>query len=293
MFLPAFQLAQNSKVQASTGAAPHSLVYGTVARLPIDSALDGARPAPTTVPAAAEWAEQLRRARDAAFSKLELAQARQKRLADRSRRSLQLKEGDRVLLGLEGLRLRSGTHKLTGRYLGPFRVLSLVNDNAIRLDLPPLLRGLHPVVNISRLKLYRESDARFQTRPQRVHRPPAVDTDTNGVGTYEVESVLAQRGTGSRRELLVRWLGYGPEDDEWQPYAQLNRSAPEAVANFQDLQRGAGPQPQHLAALGLATDASAEELHWDADGPGLELGMWMATHRDEQALAACPCAIGA
>ena len=37
--------------------------------------------------------------------------------------------------------LRSGTHKLTSRYLGPFRVLGTVNDNAVTLDAIAQLRN--------------------------------------------------------------------------------------------------------------------------------------------------------
>ena len=87
-YLPALELAFNSKQQASTGAAPFTLVYGTEARLPIDCALDDARPA--TVPAVAERAERMKQALDHARSKAEQAQAKQKRLADRHRRLLQL-----------------------------------------------------------------------------------------------------------------------------------------------------------------------------------------------------------
>ena len=166
-YLPALELAFNSKQQASTGAAPFTLVYGTEARLPIDCALDDARPA--SVPAAGQRAERMRRALDHARSQAEQAQAKQKRLADRHRRLLLLKEGDQVLLATEGLQLRSGTHKLTGRYIGPFRVMGSVNDNAVTLDLPPLLGALHPTFNISRLKPYRDGRGSFPGRPQRLH----------------------------------------------------------------------------------------------------------------------------
>ena len=98
-YLPAIELALNSKPQASTGAAPFTLVYGTDARLPIDCALDGVRPA--TVPAAGDRAQRMKKALDLARSKAELAQARQKRLADRHRRLLQLTAGDQVLLSTE------------------------------------------------------------------------------------------------------------------------------------------------------------------------------------------------
>lgn len=132
-YLPALELALNSKVQASTGAAPFTLVYGTEARLPIDCALDGVKPA--ALPAVQQRVERMKQALDAARSRAEIAQARQKKLADQRRRLLRLTTGNQVLLSTEGLQLRSGSHKLTGRYIGPFRVLGCVNDNAVTMEL--------------------------------------------------------------------------------------------------------------------------------------------------------------
>ena len=118
-------------------------------------------------------------------------------------------------------------------------MLGNVNNNAVTLDLPPLLDALHSTFNISRLKPYRHSDhALFPGRPQRLHQPPAVDADTNGDARYEVESVMAQRGSTNRRELLIRWKGYGAEHDEWQPRSHLIRTAPIAVAEFDARQQG-------------------------------------------------------
>ena len=236
--LPAIELAFNSKVQASTGASPFKLVYGYDPRLPIDCVLDDVRPA--TVPAAADRAAIIKAAIDAARTQAERAQARQKRLADQHRRLLQLKVGDQVLLSTEGLQLRSGMHKLTARYIGPFTVIGNVGDNAITLELPPLLGALHPTFNISRLKVYRDGRSLFPTRPQRFNQPPAVATDTNGVASYEVERALAQRGSAARRELLVRWKGYGAEHDEWVSRSQLQRTAPDVVSDYDALQHGSG-----------------------------------------------------
>lgn len=253
-YLPALELAFNSKVQASTGASPFSLVYGVDARLPIDCLLDDVRP--STVVAAGQRADRMRKALDQARTTTEKAQARQKRLADRHRRLLELHEGDMVLLATEGLQLRSGTHKLTARYIGPFRVQGAINGNAVTLELPPLLGALHSTFNISRLKLYRDGQSAFPSRPQRYTQPPAVEADTNGVPRYEVECVLAQRGIGARRELLVRWKGYGAEDDEWQPRAELVRTAPVVVAEYDALQQG-GSSRAHIAALSQLMTHSA------------------------------------
>jgi len=266
-FLPALELAFNSKQQASTGAAPFTLVYGTEARLPIDCALDGAKPA--TLPAVEHRAERMRKALNSARSKAEIAQAKQKRLADQHRRLLQLKEGDQVLLATEGLRLRSGTHKLTGRYIGPFTVAGCVNDNAVTLHLPKLLEALHPTVNISRLKLYRDGRVPFPSRPLQLQQPPAVSTDTNGAQSYEVEAVLAQRGGGSRgrgRQLLVRWKGWGAEHDQWLPRSELTQTAPEAVADYDARQRDGSEHAMQILSIDFLDAFSSSSPHLDAAG---------------------------
>ncbi len=35
---------------------------------------------------------------------------------------------------------------------------------------------------------------------------------------------------------LIRWKGYGPEDDQWQRRSELIRTAPKKVADFDGLQ---------------------------------------------------------
>ena len=59
--------------------------------------------------------------------------------------------------------------------------------------------------------------------------------------------MTAQRYTGARRELLVRWRGYGVEDDEWQLRSELVRSAPLAVAQYDAMQRGNTPREVQAA----------------------------------------------
>ena len=66
----------------------------------------------------------------------------------------------------------------------------------------------------------------FPTRPQPHPRPPpAVAADSNGDAQFEVERILTQRGTGPKRQFLVRWLGYPPEEDTWEPRASLADAA--------------------------------------------------------------------
>ncbi|CAD5218968.1 unnamed protein product [Bursaphelenchus okinawaensis] len=57
----------------------------------------------------------------------------------------------------------------------------------------------------------------------------------NGEPAYEVEEVLDMRLRGPRRkkkrEFLIKWVGYGPEHNSWEPRENLN-SCPDALVAF-------------------------------------------------------------
>ena len=78
-------------------------------------------------------------------------------------------------------------------------------------------------------------------------------TDTNGVTSYEVECILAQRGAGARREMLVHWKGYGTEHDEWRSRSELVRGASKAVAEYDALQQGGSTHAARTALSQLLT----------------------------------------
>lgn len=53
--------------------------------------------------------------------------------------------------------------------------------------------------------------------PGREHsRPPPILTES-GMMENVIEKIIDQRKRGRGWQYLVRWAGYGPEDDEWLP----------------------------------------------------------------------------
>jgi transposase InsO family protein len=167
--LDMLELGFNSAVQASTSRAPFELIYGQPPRLPIDVEI---APLSARVPAAHDRATRMQEALDFARGRLARAQQHQARNADRARRPFTFRVGDAVLLSTEGLQLRNFTNKLCSRFVGPFTVTAVINDNAYTLALPPQLKALHPTFNITKLKPYRDGRASFPDRPQRYDRPP-------------------------------------------------------------------------------------------------------------------------
>jgi hypothetical protein len=120
--------------------------------------------------------------------------------------------------------------KFTFKYLGPFTVKRIDNDNANELDLPPQLQI--PVLNISRLKQYRDGHAAFPSRPAGDSRPPPEVALEDGAPVFEVESIIAKRGAGARTRYLVKWRGYPHWESTWEPRSSLS-NARDAVADYE------------------------------------------------------------
>jgi hypothetical protein len=76
-------------------------------------------------------AEGIQRARAC----MEAAQQRYKQYLDSGRIDVQFNVGDEVMLSTKNLKL-TGTKKLSARYIGPFKVVKVINPVAYELDLP-------------------------------------------------------------------------------------------------------------------------------------------------------------
>lgn len=55
----------------------------------------------------------------------------------------------------------------------------------------------------------------------------------NADGQYEVEAIVERRKTRGRVEYRVRWKGYKPSDDTWEPRASLIKQIPGMVRDFE------------------------------------------------------------
>ena len=215
--LATLEMAVNNAKQASTGFSPFYLNYGQEVQLPLDAALRAARVCKN--PEAADRIRRLKEDLEKAKDSIRQAQQRQGHYADQHRREVKLTVGDQVLLSTEHLKLKGGdrrTPKFSFKYIGPFSVKRVVGANAYELDLPSSME-IHPVLNVSRLKPYRDG---FRTHPERprVHDRPAPElVHEDGAEVYEVKQVLAKRGReGSRAiEYLVEWVGYPIWEASW------------------------------------------------------------------------------
>ena len=76
---------------------------------------------------------------------------------NKKHRDVQFREGDLVLLSTRNLRLKGIPTKLQKRFVGPFRILDTVGQQAYRLALPNDWK-IHPVFHVSLLRDWKSAD---------------------------------------------------------------------------------------------------------------------------------------
>ena len=124
------------------------------------------------------------------------------------------KVNDLVMLSTKNLKQKRPSKKLSHKYVGPFRVEDIVGSQAYRLTLPATYR-IHPVFHVSYLELYTkrqlDDDIPFLPLPELID-----DTEQ-----YEVEELLGRKKQKGQLWYKVKWLGYGPEYNEWLPVEDM------------------------------------------------------------------------
>jgi len=125
-----------------------------------------------------------------------------------------LSASQKVLLSTEILNLLNTNRKLKPRWVAPFRI-QYVNrkrsNYTLDLSTDSRLSLIHNTFHISKIKPYVENDS--TNFPGHHDEQPGEVTE----GRWEVERVLEFRTaprTG-KSQYLVRWKGYGSDDDEW------------------------------------------------------------------------------
>ena len=100
--------------------------------------------------------------------------------------------------------------------VGPYKVKGIISSNTIELELPKSIR-IHPVVNISRVCLYKP-----QVKGQKKIPPKLVIIQ--GEEEFEVEKILNKRMVRGKKRFLVRWKGYTAEEDTWENKENLENT---------------------------------------------------------------------
>ncbi|KDN69113.1 hypothetical protein CSUB01_12601, partial [Colletotrichum sublineola] len=171
--------------------------------------------------------------RTEALALIDAAGVIRKERFDDKHREVEFAEGDKVYLRLgKGYSLPGKPKKKwSPQRAGPFRVVRVVGPGACELDLPKHWK-VHPVVSIAQLWKAAQGEDPFG----REEKPPE-PVEVDGAPEYEVERLVDRRIKWRKGrptvEYLVKWKGYSPASNTWEPRENLEPNAGETVASYE------------------------------------------------------------
>ena len=121
------------------------------------------------------------------------------------------KEGDKVFVSTKNFKLKKPSRKLGPKKLGPFQVLSMPTKVNAKLKLPPTMK-VNPIFHVSLLE------------PAPRDAPLNETDEAEEEIEYEVEQIMGHRICQGRHEYKIRWKGYLPQHDTWEPLKNLEHS---------------------------------------------------------------------
>jgi len=193
-WLEMVEFAYNNKIHVATKTLPFKANYGQDPRMGFEGKRKG------KYKAAGKFIEKIKKIQEEAKAALGKAQEKMKKFGDRRRgKGEEYKVGDLVLLSMKDLKWQMKgrrLEKLTKRFVGPYKVKEIISSNAIELELPNSIK-IHPVVNISRVRLYKS-----QVKGQKKIPPKLVIIE--GEEEFEVEKILNKRMVRGKEKFLVR-----------------------------------------------------------------------------------------
>ncbi|KAJ1300233.1 hypothetical protein OPQ81_005062 [Rhizoctonia solani] len=177
------------------------------------------------VPQADELADHLKQIHEEAKAALNIANHTYARYYDdKCREAPQIEVGSKVYLDGTNIKTQRSSKKLDHKKLGPYKVIKKIGKYTYQLELPKSMK-IHPVFHVS--LLFPKPDDEFKRDP--IPLPPVVTPE--GEEEYLVEKILDSRFKRKQLQYHVQWKGYGPEENTWEPKANL-ANALEKIKEF-------------------------------------------------------------
>ncbi|CAJ0940100.1 unnamed protein product [Ranitomeya imitator] len=138
---------------------------------------------------------------------LTLSQEKAQRFANRRRCvGPRLRVGDLVWLSSRYIPMKVSSPKFKPRFIGPYRISEVLNPVSFHLTLPDSF-SIHNVFHRSLLRRY--------VAPVVPSVDPPAQVLVEGELEYIVEKIWDSRVSRRKLQYLVKWKGYGQEDNSW------------------------------------------------------------------------------
>ena len=82
--------------------------------------------------------------------------------------------------------------------------------------------------------------------PGRRSPTPPPEFDFHSEAIWEIEEVLSSRTRYRKVQYLIKWKGYNPDDNTWEPYDNLLGGAVQSVKDFHLKNQGMPKDPRVL-----------------------------------------------
>lgn len=207
--LPLAQFAYNSAPTETTKISPFYANYGYQ-----PEAYREPRTSISTSEKAQVKAEDLQKLHKLLQHELAFVKERMTHYANQKRlKGPTFERGDLVYLIRRNIRTTRPSDKLDFKKLGPFPISKVISKTNYELSLPKGMR-IHPVFHISLL----------EPAPKNTETQDSIEVIPEQEEEYEVERILDTEQKDGKIKYLVRWKGYGPNDDTWEPVKNLQHS---------------------------------------------------------------------
>lgn len=178
--------------------------------------------------------------------------------------------GDEVFLDTRNITTARPMKKLDHKFIGPFKIVKIVNSHAYRLELPYEHDLIHHTFHTSLLRPAPDDPLPGQTNPP----APPVAIDANGKLLWAMDAIINSKRTKSKGfQYLVSWRDYTKKS--WEPLDHVI-NATSFTADFKKrFPRKLHPTKQEIASARASLNAAldqAQELEGldDEDSEGSE-----------------------